>query len=296
MNKKYDSPLLRKYNNTKSVYQKIMPVDAGWDYLHFETRILKEGEIWHYNTGSNEFIIVILGGKCSVESTAGNWFGIGGRKNVFDGMPYALYLPGNIEFSIYAETEILDIAYGWCATEEQHYAYLIKPEDSKIEIRGGGNATRQINSILPPGSKCNRLVAVEVYTPSGNWSSYPPHKHDKHIEKNGKLIEADLEEIYFYKFDKPAGYAIQRVYNDDKTLDEIICVENNDLVLVPEGYHPVAAAHGYNTYYLNILAGSAQSLMASDDPEHEWIKKTWDKKDPRLPLVSLNGRNVKNII
>ena len=162
------------------------------------------------------------------------------------------------------------------------------PETVAIEIRGGGNATRQINSIFPPGFNCHRLIAVEVYTPPGNWSSYPPHKHDVHrADTAGQLIEADLEEIYFYKLDKPQGYAIQRVYTADSRLDETIVARDSDAVLVPEGYHPVASAHGYTTYYLNFLAGSAQSLANTDDPEHAWIKQTWHQKDPRIPIVTL---------
>jgi 5-deoxy-glucuronate isomerase len=127
-----------------------------------------------------------------------------------------------------------------------------------------------------------------VYTPSGNWSSYPPHKHDEHrLGQNGALLEADLEEVYFYKIDRPEGYAIQRVYTQDGRLDETMIARNNDLVFVPEGYHPVVAAHGYTAYYLNFLAGSAQSLANSDDPDHAWIKAAWKEKDPRAPVVTL---------
>jgi 5-deoxy-glucuronate isomerase len=129
---------------------------------------------------------------------------------------------------------------------------------------------------------------VEVYTPSGNWSSYPPHKHDVHrVDAAGRILEADLEEVYFYKLDRAEGYAIQRVYTADRRLDEVMLARNNDVVLVPEGYHPVASAHGYTTYYLNFLAGSAQSLANSDDPEHAWIKETWTSKDPRVPVVTM---------
>jgi 5-deoxy-glucuronate isomerase len=133
---------------------------------------------------------------------------------------------------------------------------------------------------------------VEVYTPSGNWSSYPPHKHDEHrLDSAGNLLEADLEEVYFYKIDKPEGYALQRVYTGDGRLDELVLVRNNELVLVPEGYHPVVSAHGYTTYYLNFLAGSAQSLANSDDPDYAWIQETWTEKDSRLPLVSMEMEN-----
>ena len=157
-----------------------------------------------------------------------------------------------------------------------------------MEIRGGGNATRQINSMIPPGFDCQRLVAVEVYTPSGNWSSYPPHKHDVHRQdEQGNLLEADLEEIYFYKLDRPEGYAYQRVYTADGSRDQLVLARSNDVVLVPEGYHPVVSAHGYTTYYLNFLAGSAQSLANTDDPDYAWIKAQWQTQDPRLPVVSM---------
>jgi 5-deoxy-glucuronate isomerase len=130
------------------------------------------------------------------------------------------------------------------------------------------------------------LVVVEVYTPGGNWSSYPPHKHDVHrVDEQGNLLEADLEEIYFYKIDKPDGYAYQRVYTDDRHIDAVMMAANHDMVLVPEGYHPVVSAHGYTTYYLNFLAGSAQSLANADDPAHSWVKATWTELDPRLPIV-----------
>jgi len=169
---------------------------------------------------------------------------------------------------------------------------MITPEDVDrmgIEIRGGDNATRQINSILPPGSACHRLVCVEVYTPSGNWSSFPAHKHDvRQVAEDGGLVEACLEETYFYKLDKPQGFAIQRVYTGDGELDELNLAMNNDVVLVPRGYHPVAAGHGYNTYYLNFLAGSDQALANTDDPDHKWIYHSWKGLDPRLPLVTLD--------
>jgi 5-deoxy-glucuronate isomerase len=203
-------------------------------------------------------------------------------------MPYGLYLPPQTEFTVTATSARLDVAYGWCRASDKHPAQLVTPDQVQVEIRGGGNATRQINSLFPPGFNCSRLVAVEVYTPSGSWSSYPPHKHDVHrLDEDGRLLEADLEETYFYKLDRPEGYAIQRVYTADGRLNEIMMARNNDVVLVPEGYHPVACAHGYTTYYLNFLAGSAQSLANSDDPQHAWIKDTWTTKDPRVPIVTL---------
>jgi 5-deoxy-glucuronate isomerase len=143
--------------------------------------------------------------------------------------------------------------------------------------------------MIPPGFPSSRLVVVEVYTPSGNWSSYPPHKHDEHIvDQAGNVLEADLEEIYFYKIDRPEGFAYQRIYTSDRKIDELIMARDSHLVLSPQGYHPVVAAPGYNCYYLNMLAGSAQSLAATDDPDHAWVKETWKDQDPRLPLVTMD--------
>ena len=178
-------------------------------------------------------------------------------------------------------------------TDEDHEPWLIKPKDVEISVRGGDNVSRQINDLLPSDSPVHRLLLVEVYTPSGNWSSYPPHKHDIHLEDdNGNLLEADLEEVYFYKIDKPDGYAYQRVYTGQTSplhkagcpIDALVRAENNCAVLVPEGYHPVVSAPGYTTYYLNVLAGSAQTLANQDDPKYTWITETYKQKDNRLPL------------
>jgi len=282
------SRLLVEPAGSATEYQHVTPQSAGWDHLHFAARRMQTDEQWQGDTNDSEMAIVVLGGICRVRSSRGEWERIGRRGDVFSGMPYTLYLPRDTQFAVEALSDELDIAYGWCQVQSDSPPRLVRPQDVSVEIRGGGNATRQINAMLPPGFGCERLVVVEVYTPPGNWSSYPPHKHDEHrVDEDGNLLEADLEEIYFYKIDRPQGYAIQRVYTADGSLDEVIQARTDDLVLVPEGYHPVVAAHGYTTYYLNFLAGSAQSLANSDDPEHDWIKGEWPAKDRRLPLVSL---------
>jgi 5-deoxy-glucuronate isomerase len=251
-----------------------------------EVRRLDDGGTWAQRTGEFEAALVVLGGRCAVTSDKGEWASIGRRPHVFDGMPYALYLPRRTEFAVTALTERLEVAYCWVATDEAHPARLVTPEDCAIEIRGGHNATRQINSIIPPGFDCHRIVCVEVFTPGGNWSSYPPHKHDTHREdESGTLLEADLEEIYYYKIAKPQGFAIQRVYTASRSVDAVVVCRDNDIVLVREGYHPVAAAYGYDCYYLNFLAGSAQSLAYADDPDHAWTKETWTAPGPGLPIV-----------
>lgn len=291
MNQDKKYKLLLKPLGNSGIYQRVTREEGEWQYLNFEARLLKKGEKWEGQTGDNEFGIILLGGNYSVKTDKGNWETGNGRKNVFSGIAHTLYLPRHTSFELTAESEELDLACGWCETDEDHPAVFKRPEESAIEIRGGDNATRQINSLIQPGFGCQRLVSVEVYTPSGNWSSFPAHKHDERIHsEDGKLKEARLEEIYFYKMDKPQGFAIQQIYTGDRSLNEIAVARNNDIVLVPKGYHPVVAGHGYNVYYLNFLAGSDQSLANSDDPDHKWIYNSWKGKDPRVPMVKA-GQN-----
>jgi 5-deoxy-glucuronate isomerase len=278
------------------IYQDISPDRAGWHLLNFNARIIIPGQKWNGNTGSNEYLFVLMGGNFEAITSAGSWKTVNGRRNPFRGLPHALYLPPQTDYEIIPVGGPVDIACGWSPSDKRFPASFITPADvvrMGVELRGGDNASRQINSILPPGSQCHRLICVEVYTPSGNWSSFPAHKHDRRKVDplTGKVTEADLEEIYFYKTEKPQGFAYQKVYNDDRSLNELLEAHNNDVVLVPEGYHPVVACHGYNIYYLNFLAGSDQSLANTDDPDHKWIYGTWKGMDPRLPLVTADMNN-----
>lgn len=297
MNRDKNCPVLARSSPDHNIYQSITSAEAGWKHLNFSARTLISGQKWTGETGDNEYLFVLLAGNFSAKTSAGAWETSNGRKDVFSGFPHALYLPKNTQFEISPSSGFLDIACGWCIANQSFPAHFITPEDvleMGIEHRGGDNASRQINRILPPGSKANKLVCVEVYTPSGNWSSFPAHKHDtrKTDPSTGVLKEACLEEIYFYKIDKPQGFAIQKVYTDDRSLNEIAEAHNNDVVLIPKGYHPVVAGHGYNVYYLNFLAGSDQSLASSDDPDHKWIYGTWKGMDPRIPIVTIemNGK------
>ena len=267
-------------------FARIRAEKAGWQYLNMSAYRLNKGETFSDNTRECENVIVILAGVCNIRTSDGAFNQVGRRPNVFSGMPYALYLSRHKDFTIEALVDGFEFASCWVPTNEDHPTQLVTPNMSPIEIRGGGNATRQINGIIPPGFDCQRIVCVEVFTPSGNWSSYPPHKHDVHCEDEaGNVTEVDLEEIYFYKIDHPNGYAYQRVYTPDRRIDGLMMAQNHDTVLVPEGYHPVVSAHGYTTYYLNFLAGSAQLLTSSDDPDFAWVKATWTQLDPRLPVV-----------
>ncbi len=270
----------KRVENGSGETQRILPQSVGFEYLTFSVRSLVMEETFEDQTDSRELCIVLLGGRVSVTSNMSSWTDIGRRAHVFNGLPTALYLPVGTKFSVKAETNC-EFALAYCPAERSFPARLINPEDVEVEVRGGGNATRQINHILKPEFPADRLLIVEVYTPSGNWSSYPPHKHDVHNPPG----EVDLEEIYYYKIDRPEGYAIQKVYTSDGRIDETLTVRDGEVVLIPEGYHPVVAAHGYNAYYLNALAGSARSMAASDDPNYAWVRPLWKEVDPRVPIV-----------
>jgi 5-deoxy-glucuronate isomerase len=283
--------LIKPETNPEDLILEITPQMAGWDLINFQARKLSENHVLNFETGQNELALVIFSGTLSVESNKGNWKNLGKREDVFKGSASGLYLSLNTNLKITAQTDC-EFALTWVPTQVENIPFVIEPEKTEIIIRGGDNVSRQINNILPPGSPVDKLVLVEVYTPGGNWSSYPPHKHDRVIKDGEKLLEADLEEIYFYKMDKKEGYAYQRIYTDETSplhqrgfpIDALLNVSNNHAVLVPEGYHPVVSAPGYTTYYLNVLAGSHQSLMASDDPKYSWVKEKYNQKDSRVPL------------
>lgn len=260
-------------------WAQVTPESAGWSRLYFGVRRTPFAS----ETGAVEVVLVVLGGRCRVEAEGQTWE-LEGRETVFDGMPWALYLPRDTAYSVHGDAEV---AICGARCERRREPVLVRPGDVEVEVRGAGNATRQINHIVKPDFPAERLLVVEVFTPSGNWSSYPPHKHDQHrVSAEGVLLEADLEEVYLYKMNRPGGHALQRIYTDDRSLDATVVAKDDDIVLVPYGYHPVSAAYGYDCYYLNFLAGTAQSLACTDDPEHAWVKGTWPPPDPRLPVVS----------
>lgn len=262
----------------------LTPQRARWQYISFGVRRLRAGDRLTAETGESETALVVLGGQCDVESTAGAWKGLGGRKHVFDGLPYALYLPRRTAYAVKATTA-LEVALCGAKAERDFPPRLIRPEDVTIEIRGGKNVTRQIFHVVRPEFPAHRLLIVEVFTPSGNWSSYPPHKHDQANSPH----EVKLEEIYYYKMSHPDGFAIQRLYTQDGRVDETVTVRDNDLVLIREGYHPVAAGPGYHCYYLNVLAGDVRSMQAADDPTYAWVRETWAPRETDSPLFDLIG-------
>jgi 5-deoxy-glucuronate isomerase len=259
----------------------VSPGNAGWRYLSFHIELLASGAERDFESGNDELALVPLRGLVRVETDIGSWE-LGGRAEVFDGMPWALYLPPETSFRLLALTD-LETAVCGALAEERHEPRLVRPEEVEIEARGAGNATRQINHILKPEFPAQRLLVVEVFTPAGNWSSYPPHKHDED-RPPGEVV---LEETYYYRTARPEAFAVQRLYSPARRVDVTVTVRGGDLMLVPWGYHTTCAAHGYDLYYLNALAGDHRSMAASDDPDLAWVRPAWEEmeRDPRVPLV-----------
>jgi 5-deoxy-glucuronate isomerase len=276
------SALLLKPSSGTGEVVTITQERAGWQTISLRLLRFDKGQKQVVTQPGEELALVMLAGQATVRAGGQTWERLGRRVNVFAGMPHTLYLPIGIgPVEVEALTAVCEVAVCGARASRKFPAAVIEPSAVEVEIRGGGNATRQINHIMKPDFPADRLLVVEVYTPSGNWSSYPPHKHDVHNPPG----EVDLDEIYFYKISQPEGFAIQRVYTRDGRRNETLTVRDNEVVLIPDGYHPVVAAHGYDCYYLNVLAGSARSMAASDDPDLAWVRGKWSSKDPRLPLV-----------
>lgn len=247
----------------------VTPKEANWEYVGFEVHRLKEGQVLSADTNSNEACLVLLSGKANVKTTKETFEEIGERMSVFEKTrPYSVYVPNDDHYSLEAITDV-EIAVCLSPGKGTYGARLIAPEDVKQSMRGEGNMTRQIHDILPEDKDADSLLVVEVYTPEGNTSSYPPHKHDQ----DNLPEESYLEETYYHKLNPEQGFAFQRVYNDDRSLDEAVVVENNSVVLVPEGYHPFTSLPGYESYYLNVMAGPTRTWKFNNEKEHEWLFK-----------------------
>ena len=252
---------------------------ANWEWMSFFVRRLQPGDIFRTRTDQEEAAFVILGGTCVADWGQGARQ-VGKRKNVFDGLPYTLYMPAQSEVSFAAETTC-EIAECRVPSDARLESRLISPSDVVSSLRGGGNVSRQIVDVIPPSFPADKLVVIEVYTPGGNWSSYPPHKHDTH----NPPAEVDLDEIYYYRMAQPGGFALQHLYSEEDASERTVKTRDGDVVLVHSGYHAVVAGPGYDVYYLNFLAGSSRTLAVTEDLRHAWIRSAWNGPDPRLPLV-----------
>ncbi|MBJ7537616.1 5-deoxy-glucuronate isomerase [Marinomonas transparens] len=263
----------KKLSENSTMTQNITPESANWQYVGFEAHILKKGESLTVEAGSNEICVVLLYGHADASTKDNTWSNIGDRASVFDQKaPFAVYAPAGDQITYKA---LMDIELAVCkAPGKTNYpARLIRPEDCQFETRGVGSNVRHVCNVLFGNLAADSLLVCEVITPSGNWSSYPPHKHDQ----DAAPAETQLEETYYHRIDPPQGFVLQRVYTDDRSLDETMAVEDGDVVMVPEGYHPVGVPHGYQSYYLNVMAGPSRNWIFHNDKDHEWIIER-DKK------------------
>ncbi|GAB2963640.1 5-deoxy-glucuronate isomerase [Nonomuraea fastidiosa] len=258
----------------------ITPSVAGWTYSGLRVTDLGETPVT-FDTGEEEFLVLPLAGSCTV-AIPGETFELTGRASVFDGPSDFAYVPIGTEVTLTGTGRIaLPSARATRGLDPRY----VPASEVPVEIRGAGQATRQVNNFCAPDAfECDKLMAVEVLTPGGNWSSYPPHKHD-----TPNPGEAVLEEIYYFEV-AGEGVGYQRVYTSERGhIDTLAEVSSGDVVLIPYGYHgPSMAAPGYDLYYLNVLAGPAEqrSMAFCDDPRHAWIRSSWDGQpiDPRVPF------------
>jgi 5-deoxy-glucuronate isomerase len=259
----------------------ITPEGAGWGFSGLRIVKLAAGESWAFHSGEEELIVLPLEGACTV-SCDGVGYTLTGRESVFSALTDYVYAPRGASVGLASEGGgrfALPSARAAHRLEPQHVAASAIP----VELRGAGQASRQVNNFCSPEAfAADRLIAVEVLTPAGNWSSYPPHKHDEEIDG----VETALEEIYYFEV-ADGGFAYQRAYGPG--IDILEEVRTGDTVLLPSGYHgPSMAAPGYDLYYLNVMAGAGERAWRfTDDPAHAWIRDTWKGQtmDPRLPLT-----------
>jgi 5-deoxy-glucuronate isomerase len=261
------SSLIVKASRKGQSIARVTPESAGWQRVGFEALRLAPGEAHGGQTGARELCIVVIAGKVGIASGEHAWRGLGTRETPFEDVaPHAVYLPPGCEFRIVAETGA-EVALCYAPAAKGVAPRLIEPATMRRTVRGQGSNTRFVRDILPQDAPAEALLVVEVITPPGNSSSYPPHKHDT----ESVPAESSLEETYYHRLDPPQGFVFQRVYTDDRSLDESMAVEDRDVVMVPRGYHPVVVPHGYTSYYLNVMAGPQRVWHFRNDPAHEWM-------------------------
>jgi 5-deoxy-glucuronate isomerase len=241
----------------------VTPASAFWGYVGFE---VLSGEVAALReTADREVCIVVVEGSVDVRAAAGDWLDVGGREDPWSGRPDAVYLPPGTSFSV--EGADCEVALCWApAPSGGAPARLLPGDELGVETRGYGAQERYIHPILMADREADSLLVCEVLTPGGHWSSYPPHKHDR----NEPPLETLLEETYYHRLKPARGFGLQRVYSEDRTLDETLAFGDRDCVLVPRGYHTVSAPPGYDVYYLNVMAGPIRAWAVANDPDHEW--------------------------
>jgi 5-deoxy-glucuronate isomerase len=245
----------------------ITPKSAGWLRVGFRVHHLPPGQHATGGDKGRETCLLVLKGTADIIIGTHRFERIGGRSSVFDdAAPGAVYAPAGMQFKVTARDEV-ELAVCSAPGEPGRPPRAIGSNDMPKVVRGTGTNTRHVRNVLPEERSADSLILVEVITPGGHWSSYPPHKHDTATPGG----ETALEETYYHRMNPSQGFAFQRVYTDDRDLDETMCVHDGDVVLVPRGYHPVGAAHGYDLYYLNVMAGPHRAWVIHNDPAHEWM-------------------------
>lgn len=247
----------------------VTPESAGWKHVGFRLVKLESGQTFSGGQPGREVCLVIVAGTVDVEAGGRTFKAVGGRSSPFeDTPPGAIYVPAGETYSVSA-LDMVELAVCTAPGKGIGQSRVISANDMSRETRGEGNNTRYIRNILPETEPAEGLLVVEVITPSGNWSSYPPHKHDTAAPEE----ETALEETYYHRLNPEQGFAVQRVYTDDLSIDQTLAVQNGEVVMVPRGYHPVGTPHGYDNYYLNVMAGPVRKWIFRNDPQHEWIVK-----------------------
>lgn len=245
----------------------VTPASAGWTHVGFSLVKLADGQRHGGGEAAREACLVLVSGAADVAVGITHFAGVGGRATPFeDAPPGAAYVPAGVSWTVTARGPV-ELAICTAPGSGRFPPRLIDAASMSREVRGVGANTRYVRNILPQTEPADSLLVVEVITPAGNWSSYPPHKHDT----DAPNAETALEETYYHRLDPPQGFAFQRVYTDDRALDETMCVEDGDVVLVPRGYHPVGTPYGYQLYYLNVMAGPTRQWIFRNDPAHDWI-------------------------
>ena len=231
---------------------------------------LTNGQAIDLPAGAEHAVVLVRGADAMVKGSSTQLL-LAGRQTPFDALPSAVYVPAGSGSSIVGGGSLVAVASAPPSGRSgvSQSTVQIGRRDIRVEIRGAGNATRQINHIIAPDFPADRLEVVEVLTPSGNWSSWPPHKHDV----DDWPAEAVLEEVYFYQFRRPGAWGMQRLYRADRSRDAAWEVHGGDVVLVTDGYHPFVAAHGDDAYYLNALAGDRRTMACSFDPDWDWVAR-----------------------
>jgi 5-deoxy-glucuronate isomerase len=250
----------------KSRLHHVTPKKAGWGYVGFDLHKLEPKATVKGGGDDREVCLVLISGRALIK-VGGESYEIGERQSPFDGPGHSLYAPAGAKWKVEAITPLEIAVCTAPGKPDSHPVRVIAPGDVEMLTRGKGTNTRYPRNILPETAPADSLLIVEVITPAGHTSSYPPHKHDQ----DDLPRESYLEETYYHRFAKPQGYAFQRVYTDDRSLDETMLIEDGDCVMVPRGYHPVAAIAGYDLYYLNVMAGPKRTWKFHNEPAHEWI-------------------------